>query len=162
MKHNGRFHLANMEAIEKNQQQHDSSRAPVERHGESSSQDSITFAHSDYPYHAEHGPPIDNALREEEIEDDYKHHNKYLWSRIRHHLREPFMEFMGTFIMIIFGDGSVAQVLLSANPNLPPSSQNKGDYQSISWGYVRRLHLLQPLPPNANTTFSVDGASASV
>lgn len=38
--------------------------------------------------------------------------------------------------MILFGDGSVAQVTLSANPNLPPSSQNKGDYQSISWGYV--------------------------
>jgi aquaglyceroporin related protein, other eukaryote len=39
-------------------------------------------------------------------------------------------------IMIIFGDGSVAQVLLSANPNLPPGSQNKGEYQSITWGFV--------------------------
>lgn len=116
--------------------------APPVRHaprGDSSestvnARDEITFAHSDYPYHAEHGPPIDNYMRQNEVEDDYSHHNKLLWSRIRHHLREPFMEFMGTFIMIIFGDGSVAQVTLSANPNLPPSSQNKGDYQSISWG----------------------------
>jgi aquaglyceroporin related protein, other eukaryote len=110
------------------------------RSGESSSDtaqasDDVTFAHSDYPYHSEHGPPIDNALRYEEVEEEYSHHNKYLWSRIRHHLREPFMEFMGTFIMIIFGDGSVAQVLLSANPNLPESSQSKGEYQSISWGW---------------------------
>ena len=41
--------------------------------------------------------------------------------------------------MIVFGDGSVAQVVLSANPDLPMSSQNKGNYQSISWGYVAEL-----------------------
>lgn len=87
-----------------------------------------------YPYHAEHGPPIDNALKYDEAEDDYQHHKNLWWSRVRHHLRDPFAEFMGTFIMILFGDGSVAQVTLSANPNLPPSSQNKGEYQSISWG----------------------------
>lgn len=87
-----------------------------------------------YPFHAEHGPPIDNALKYDEAEEDYQHHKTLLWSRIRHHMRDPFAEFMGTFIMILFGDGSVAQVTLSANPNLPKSSQNKGDYQSISWG----------------------------
>lgn len=70
------------------------------------------------------------------------------------------MEFMGCFIMIIFGDGSVAQVLLSANPNLPPSSQNKGDYQSISWGYVS-LSKSPPISmPAANTPSA--GASESV
>jgi hypothetical protein len=119
-------------------------RNPTARHnerGDSSEStvntgEQITFAHSDYPHYAEHGPPIDNNLRYDELEEDYSHHNKLLWSRIRHHMREPFLEFMGTFIMIVFGDGSVAQVMLSANPNLPPSSQNKGDYQSISWGYV--------------------------
>ena len=58
-----------------------------------------------------------------------------LWSRIRHHMRDPFMEFCGTMIMIIFGDGSVAQVLLSGNPNLAKGNQNKGEYQSISWGW---------------------------
>ncbi|KAI5465218.1 aquaporin-like protein [Mariannaea sp. PMI_226] len=34
---------------------------------------------------------------------------------------------MGTMIMILFGDGVVAQVVLSKG--------SKGDYQSISWGW---------------------------
>ena len=123
-----------------------------EQHSSSSSQpasDEVTYAHRehdnshltkdpgpahDYPFHSEHGPPIDNALKYDEAEEDYQHHKNLWWSRVRHHLRDPFAEFMGTFIMILFGDGSVAQVTLSANPNLPKGSQNKGDYQSISWG----------------------------
>lgn len=48
-----------------------------------------------------------------------------LWSRIRHVLREPFAEFLGTMVLILFGDGVVAQVTLSKNV--------KGEYQSISW-----------------------------
>ncbi|KIW98450.1 uncharacterized protein Z519_00111 [Cladophialophora bantiana CBS 173.52] len=124
-------------------------------HGSSSSEhasDEVTFAHREheheqnarsmdpnpsapYPYHQEHGPPIDNALKYAEAEEDYQHHKNLLWSRIRHHLRDPFAEFMGTFIMILFGNGSVAQVTLSANPKLPKSSQHKGEYQSISWGW---------------------------
>ncbi|PGH10586.1 hypothetical protein AJ79_05409 [Helicocarpus griseus UAMH5409] len=50
-----------------------------------------------------------------------------LWCRIRHTLREPFSEFFGVFILVLFGDGSVAQVVLSGG--------EKGDYQSISWGW---------------------------
>jgi len=42
-------------------------------------------------------------------------------------MREPFSEFFGVFILILFGDGVVAQVVLS--------SGKKGDYQSISWGW---------------------------
>jgi aquaglyceroporin related protein, other eukaryote len=119
----------------------DSHRNMPPRTGESSSSSpdsgDVTVTHAeDYPYHAEHGPPIDNALRYDENEEEYRRHKDLLWSRIRHHLRDPLMEFCGTMIMIIFGDGSVAQVVLSANPDLPKSSQNKGDYQSISWGYV--------------------------
>jgi aquaglyceroporin related protein len=53
--------------------------------------------------------------------------HKLLWSRIRQCLREPFSEFFGTMILILFGDGVVAQVLLSGG--------QKGDYQSISWGW---------------------------
>ncbi|KAJ9132237.1 hypothetical protein NKR23_g11347 [Pleurostoma richardsiae] len=49
------------------------------------------------------------------------------WSKIRHALREPFAEFFGTFMILAFGDGVVAQVLLS--------SGTKGDYQSINWGW---------------------------
>lgn len=49
------------------------------------------------------------------------------WSRIRYTLREPIAEFFGVFILILFGDGVVAQVVLSGG--------KKGDYQSISWGW---------------------------
>ncbi|KAH8695483.1 aquaporin-like protein [Talaromyces proteolyticus] len=49
------------------------------------------------------------------------------WSRIRQKLHAPFAEFFGTFILIMFGDGVVAQVALS--------NDQKGDYQSISWGW---------------------------
>lgn len=52
---------------------------------------------------------------------------KPLWSRIRYTLREPFSEFFGTMILILFGDGVVAQVTLSKD--------QRGDYQSISWGW---------------------------
>jgi aquaglyceroporin related protein len=52
---------------------------------------------------------------------------KPLWSRIRYASREPFSEFFGTMILILFGDGVVAQVTLSQD--------QKGDYQSISWGW---------------------------
>jgi aquaglyceroporin related protein, other eukaryote len=139
-----------MENIEKPKDHPKFGRAP----GSSSSSpasDEVTFTHREhddaqnarsmdpnpqvpYPFHQEHGPPIDNYLASDEAEEDYQHHKNLWWSRVRHHLRDPFAEFMGTFIMILFGDGSVAQVTLSANPKLPQSSQNKGDYQSISWG----------------------------
>lgn len=52
---------------------------------------------------------------------------KPLWNRIRYALREPFSEFFGTMILILFGDGVVAQVTLSQD--------QRGDYQSISWGW---------------------------
>ena len=84
--------------------------------------------------YAEHGPPIDNEYGQEQYERDYKQQSHLWWSRVRHHIRDPAAEFLGCFTMIIFGDGSVAQVMLSQNPNLPLSSQNKGEYQSISWG----------------------------
>lgn len=50
-----------------------------------------------------------------------------LWGQICHGLREPLSEFFGTLILILFGDGVVAQVTLSQN--------QRGDYQSISWGW---------------------------
>lgn len=73
------------------------------------------------------------------IDEEHVHleHHELLWSRIRLALREPFAEFFGTFIMVLFGDGSVAQVLLSAGnttSTLAPGMDSYGNYQSISWG----------------------------
>lgn len=50
-----------------------------------------------------------------------------LWFKVRAYVRDAFSEFFGTMILILFGDGVVAQVLLSHD--------EKGNYQSISWGW---------------------------
>lgn len=50
------------------------------------------------------------------------------WTKLRRtYFRDAFSEFFGTMILILFGDGVVAQVTLSKGA--------KGDYQSISWGW---------------------------
>lgn len=76
------------------------------------------------PAYAEHGALVDHKVPQEEI---VQSEPDLLWSRIRHYMREPFSEFFGVFILILFGDGVVAQVVLSGG--------KKGDYQSISWGW---------------------------
>lgn len=60
-------------------------------------------------------------------DDTHSIHQLLLWSRLREYCRDVFSEFFGTMILILFGDGVVAQVLLS--------NGQKGDYQSISWGW---------------------------
>ena len=56
----------------------------------------VSHAKNNYPYHAEHGVLIDDrGANYAEMEEEYEHHNDLLWTRIRHHLREPIMEFMG-------------------------------------------------------------------
>jgi len=49
-------------------------------------------------------------------------------------MREPFAEFWGTAIMVMFGDGAVAQVLLSTGQTTAPGGNGFGQYQSINWG----------------------------
>ena len=76
------------------------------------------------PAYMETGPPISPAYHDPglvEAEPDL------WWSRFRDRYRIYFAEFLGTFILIMFGDGVVAQVVLS--------NYEKGDYQSISWGW---------------------------
>lgn len=78
---------------------------------------------SPVPY-AEHGALIDRTrtgLKKKPLNGGLR------WPRIRRLFREPFSEFLGTFILIMFGDGVVAQVVLS--------NGTKGNYQSISWGW---------------------------
>ncbi|KAM0326109.1 hypothetical protein ACHAQA_006702 [Verticillium albo-atrum] len=50
-----------------------------------------------------------------------------LWSRLRCYFQDAFSEFIGTFFLVLFGDGVVAQVVLSRG--------TKGDFQSINWGW---------------------------
>lgn len=69
---------------------------------------------------AEHGV----GVSPEKFQDEVVQASPQLaWSKIRHALREPFAEFWGVFILIMFGDGVVAQVVLSGG--------EKGDYQSM-------------------------------
>ncbi|KAL9092758.1 MAG: hypothetical protein Q9159_000656 [Coniocarpon cinnabarinum] len=60
-------------------------------------------------------------------------HHEYLWPRIRVILREPFAEFWGVFIFIMFGDGGIAQVLLSERLTTAPGVNGFGSYQTISF-----------------------------
>lgn len=76
------------------------------------------------PAYAEHGALVDHKVPQEDL---VQSEPDLLWSRVRHFCREPFSEFFGVFILILFGDGVVAQVVLSGG--------TKGDYQSISWGW---------------------------
>lgn len=71
-------------------------------------------------------PPILSAHEETEA---------FTWPSLRVILREPFAEFFGTFIMVLFGDASVAQVLLSAGEPSAPGKDGYGTYQSINWGW---------------------------
>ena len=77
------------------------------------------------PAYAEHGALIDHKIPQEDV---VQAEPDLLWSRGRRYLREPFSEFFGTFILVMFGDGVVAQVVLSDG--------KKGDYQSICWGWA--------------------------
>ncbi len=49
------------------------------------------------------------------------------WPRAREYMLDFWSEFFGTMVLILFGDGVVAQVTLS--------NETKGNYQSISWGW---------------------------
>ncbi|CAG8953394.1 hypothetical protein HYFRA_00010142 [Hymenoscyphus fraxineus] len=49
------------------------------------------------------------------------------WSRFRHKMREPFSEFFGVFILILFGEGAIAQFILA--------NGTRGDWQSVNWAW---------------------------
>ncbi|KXT11282.1 hypothetical protein AC579_1672 [Pseudocercospora musae] len=85
--------------------------------------DTATLATVSSAY-AERGVPINRSMTAELKKEA---NSALAWSRLRRTFREPLSEFMGVFILIMFGDGVVAQVVLSRG--------TKGDYQSISWGW---------------------------
>ncbi|KAK1242392.1 hypothetical protein MKX07_000378 [Trichoderma sp. CBMAI-0711] len=55
------------------------------------------------------------------------------WYAFRKTMREPFSEFFGVLILVLFGDGSIAQVVLGQGA--------KGDWQNINWGWALGLML---------------------
>jgi hypothetical protein len=79
---------------------------------------------SGQPAYTEKGPLINHEIPQADV---VQQEPDLAWSRIRRYFREPLAEFFGVFILILFGDGVVAQVVLSGG--------TKGDYQSISWGW---------------------------
>lgn len=84
---------------------------------------------------------------------DTFHEAECTWYRVRRFMQEPFSEFFGVFALILFGDGSVAQVVLS--------NSTRGDYQSISWGWGYATHLSSPCP-NPLLYFSTVGSNVAV
>ena len=65
-----------------------------------------------------HQAPLDR-------EHDEGAHQMNYWPRTRLVFREPLAEFWGTFIMVMFGNGSVAQVLLSAGIQTAPGGNGQ-------------------------------------
>lgn len=68
-------------------------------------------------------------------EHDMAEYSGLWWSKVRLALREPFAEFFGVLILVLFGDGSVAQVLLTKNQATAPGGNGYGNYNAISWGW---------------------------
>lgn len=96
------------------------------KHPTNSSQLSPTIA--PHPF-AEHGALVDHDVHPQA--DIVESHPELWWSKVRHICQDAFSEFFGVFIMILFGNGVVAQVVLS--------NEQKGQYQSISWGEFHDL-----------------------
>jgi aquaglyceroporin related protein len=72
-------------------------------------------------------PNIHDAERAIFLTPSLEEEELLAWSKIRNYCQDFFSEFLGTMTLILFGDGVVAQVVLSGG--------TKGDYQSISWGW---------------------------
>lgn len=68
---------------------------------ESAAQGDSSGSSSQHGYE-EHGAGIDHKIPQE---DAIQSHPTLWWSQTRHMLREPFSEFFGVFILILFGDG---------------------------------------------------------
>ena len=76
----------------------------------------------------EFGPKEDVRIEEfsyTEAKDD-EYGKDLAWSQIRRMLQMGFSEFLGTFVLILFGLGSIAQVVLS--------NDQKGTFISTNWG----------------------------
>lgn len=62
-----------------------------------------------------------------------------LWNRIRTTLQEPFSEFLGTTVLMLFHAGSIAQSTLGADLQTAPGGNGYGSFLSVPWGCVMFL-----------------------
>lgn len=106
----------------------DAGGAPLDIHTTTSSSQGLQFARSKLLGLNPHAPIAE--------EHDATKYSSLWWSKVRLALREPFAEFFGVMILVLFGDGSVAQVLLGAGDKTAPGGDGYGGYQSISWGWA--------------------------
>lgn len=74
-------------------------------------------------------------------EHDAAWYNHLWWSKIKITFKEPFAEMWGTFILVLFGCGGIAQVSLSKNSPNSPDGFGYGDWQSINWAFGLGLML---------------------
>lgn len=56
------------------------------------------------------------------------------WARFRHTMREPFAEFFGTYILLLFGTGVALQYFLTLDPNVASSTYGTYTNVSLGWG----------------------------
>ncbi|KAH8919548.1 aquaporin [Atractiella rhizophila] len=49
------------------------------------------------------------------------------WEKVRHMIREPFAEFLGTLVLLLFGEGAIAQFVLERG--------TRGDWLSLCFGW---------------------------
>ncbi|KAF8470352.1 aquaporin [Gautieria morchelliformis] len=61
------------------------------------------------------------------------------WAQWRMMFREPAAEFLGTMILVLFGNGVLCQVVLGSDSDV--SSSPKGDYLSVSLGWAVGIAL---------------------
>ncbi|CAK3738732.1 related to channel s [Lecanosticta acicola] len=78
-----------------------------------------------------------------ELPDEVNHaeHSHLWWSKVKILLKEPFAEMWGTFILVLFGLGGIAQVSLSKNQPNATDGFGYGDWQSICWCFGLGLML---------------------
>ncbi|KFY15756.1 hypothetical protein V492_01772 [Pseudogymnoascus sp. VKM F-4246] len=71
-----------------------------------------------------------------QIDPEHESASRFSWPMIRVMFREPFAEFFGTMIMVMFGNGAVAQALLGGGEIAAPGGNGYGNYQSVNWGWA--------------------------
>jgi hypothetical protein len=66
------------------------------------------------------------------IRPEHESTNRFSWPSFRVIFREPFAEFFSTMVMVMFGNGSIAQVLLGGGEISTLGKNGYGSYQSIN------------------------------